>query len=258
MVYTGTGAALTYFGLNYDTYTTNNSTTASVTIEGLKKIMVSYKENFRQTYYQWWEEPTQTTVTFEPTLKACNTWNDYYIKYSNTGTGFFYYSDFCGITKPPPTMKELLAEAIKQRMAPSIIVRNKHLSPTLDIREIRARETLQRVVGEVKYRDFLKKGYVSAFNRKSGRTYQIFPGHGMTRVYEKGRMIQKLCVVLTGDFPPTDSVIIRYLMALKDEKTLWTLSNKHVATQQSNKGIEIPTEKNLINIFQNLKKKVAA
>ena len=86
---------------------------------------------------------------------------------------------------------------------------------SVDIREQRARETLMRLIGQERYFKFLKTGFVSAFNRVSGRVYQIFPGNGITKVFENGQLTARLCVVLNQDFPPTDSIIMRYLLAIK-------------------------------------------
>jgi len=96
-----------------------------------------------------------------------------------------------------------------------------------DVKELRARETLRSVIGENKYKSFLKKGFVSVQNPKSKRIYQIYPGHDLTFVYEKGIMIERLCVHLRQGFPPTDSLIVRYLMAINNEEQLWKLANKH-------------------------------
>ena len=92
-----------------------------------------------------------------------------------------------------------------------------------DIREQRARATLRRVVGDAKFRSFLKTGFVTV-QGPSGLTYQIFPGHGITRVFDHGKPVERLCVVLRGDFAPTDSVITRFLMLLNDEAQFRSLA----------------------------------
>jgi hypothetical protein len=99
--------------------------------------------------------------------------------------------------------------------------------PTVtDVRETRARETLLRVLGEDKFKRFLKHGFVSV-RAKSGLVYQIFPGHGITNVYEDGEKVERLCVVLRGNFPPTDSLIMRYLLILNDERDFRSHAIKH-------------------------------
>ena len=53
--------------------------------------------------------------------------------------------------------------------------------------------------------------------------------------YRDGKKTECLCVVLQGGFPPTDSLIMRYLMILNDENGFRALANKqsiaHVAPQ---------------------------
>jgi len=89
--------------------------------------------------------------------------------------------------------------------------------------------------------------------------YQIFPGHGITCVYENGKMIERLCVVLRGDFPPTDSVIVRYLMALNNEDQLWGLAIKHgVSTYRPSANIRVADARPLTEIYADLQgRKVA-
>jgi hypothetical protein len=48
----------------------------------------------------------------------------------------------------------------------------------------------------------------------------------MTIVWHKGKMVEKLCVYLPN-FPDTDQLIMRYLMALNNESQLRSLSNIH-------------------------------
>ena len=127
---------------------------------------------------------------------------------------------------PQKTAQDRLREIIANRQAPNQF-RRESPGRTTDNREARARETLRQVVGEEQYRNFLRAGFVSASNSKSGRIYQIFGGTKFVNVYEHGRMIERLCVYLTGDFPPTDQIIVRYLMALNNEDELWKIAIKH-------------------------------
>ena len=151
-------------------------------------------------------------------------------------------------TKPP---KEKLKDIIKNRCSPRIITTRKSLSKTEDIREQRARETLKRVIGENKFINFIKNGFVT-IKAKSGLVYQIFPGHGITSVYNKGQMVERLCVVLKGDFPPTDSLIMRFLLILNNEEQFRSFAIKHGV--YNNKMQEIITEnKNLVELFKEVK-----
>lgn len=118
-----------------------------------------------------------------------------------------------------------LREMIQARQAPLILGTRRPVPQRIDERERRARDTLRRLVGEAQYRRFLAHGFITA-RGKSGKIYQIRPGYGMTAVYSStGKPIEKLCVVLRGNFPPTDQLITRFLMILNDEEHFRSLAN---------------------------------
>jgi len=168
----------------------------------------------------------------------------------------------------PIDPKQRLREIIRQRTGPGIIVvdsKRRSIRTTQDVREIRARQTLARMIGPDRFRRFLKDGFITAHNRTSGRVYQIFTGHELTKVYENGRQIAKLCVVLKGNFAPTDTLIVRYLMCLNDEKRFWEIADQGSATRQYTGGLilppsvqkEVEAPKPLTEIFEGIKQKVA-
>lgn len=202
-----------------------NSITANTYNQIVKGWVKSTSATDTETGYfplrcQWTAETADTTTT------GCS--------WKTLATNGIWYSIGDGtsdwqIHKYLPTPQERLRDIIRKRHAPGIIVveSKRPMSPTPDIREQRARETLCRLIGQERFMRFLKQGFISARNRRSGKVYQIFPGHGITRVFENGNLIARLCVVLKGDFPPTDSIIVRYLMALNDEEQLWALAIKH-------------------------------
>ena len=108
--------------------------------------------------------------------------------------------------------------AIRRRHQPLITSSKRPVGTAVDVREQRARATLCRLIGTQSYQRFLASGFISVRSPRSGKVYQIFPGHGITKVYQHGKLQERLCVVLNGGFPPTDSLIVRYLMILNDEK----------------------------------------
>ncbi len=128
----------------------------------------------------------------------------------------------------PLSLEDRIRDIITQRHAPAV-VRNEYrkaLPHTTDIRELRARETLRRVIGDDKFQRLVRDGFVSV-RGKDNLHYQIFPGHGITCVFDKGKMIERLCVILKGDFPPTDSIIMRYLMLLNNPAQFRSFAIKH-------------------------------
>jgi len=155
-----------------------------------------------------------------------------------------------GVTPRKP--EDRLKEIIQQRQAPAFLRSRTVIEPTEDIREVRARETLLRVLGQQKFRSFVKNGFVSV-RAKSGLVYQIFPGHGITSVYRDGVKVERLCVVLKGRFPPTDSLIMRYLLILNDEQDFRSHAISHSVSQNRTTERQVDVRP-LPEIYREIKK----
>lgn len=167
--------------------------------------------------------------------------------------GIYYNTNVPGyLATPAKTLEQRIKELLRQRIAPPIYTHAKPLGFTKDLREIRARETLHRVLGDDRYKSFLKKGFISVI-AKSGLIYQIFPGHDFTKVYNRGIMVDRYCVVLQGGFPPTDSLIMRYLLILNNEKMFESLAHKHGAVQPHDVSVQNDS-RSLLEIFKEYKK----
>jgi hypothetical protein len=131
-----------------------------------------------------------------------------------------------------PKPGERLREIIRARQAPLYLPSHrKLLLPTQDDRELRARAAFRRIVGEHNWRTYCAKGYVSV-RAKSGRVYQIFAGRDVTRVYENGRLTERLCVQLADEYPATDAILMRYVLVLSDEATFRRVANHTIARYQ--------------------------
>jgi hypothetical protein len=148
-----------------------------------------------------------------------------------------------------------IRELIRARQAPLVIVPHRAVDP-MDDREFRARETLRRMIGEKAFQDYMRKGFTSV-RAKSGRVYQIFPGHQNTVVWENGQVIQNLCVDLRGGFAPTDSVIMRLILVQTDEEDFWAKSNKFAAYPRSKQEQRTIDFRPLPEIFAELKAQAA-
>lgn len=150
---------------------------------------------------------------------------------------------------PKATPADRLKAIMAARIAPAIHLRRQPIVSLGDVREQRARETLRRVIGEDRFRRFLASGFVSV-RAKSGMVYQIHPGHGLTKVYRDGKMIEQLCVVLSGNFPPTDSIIMRYLLILNDEVFFRSKANVSGPTQTTVRTRQDLPQQNLAELFR--------
>lgn len=183
-------------------------------LETNKKIAYKVYSDISTAFFNESNSRTETMASnyFEYDVTA----NDY-----DTGTTAFYspiyYKDgglaYTPVVAPPG---ERIRQMIRDRMGPAIRRSRTSLSIAMDVREERARQTLRRVIGEQAFRKFVRDGFITVVP-KSGLTYRIYPGYGITEVYDKGIMVDRLCVVLQGNFPPTDSLLMRYLLILNDE-----------------------------------------
>ena len=204
-----------------------------------QKLWHNYEDDTVTGYYQW--NIANTATTFYRVL--------------TTGDGYCL-SDSDWVTTPPKplTISERLRQIIQSRHAPAIIIRSNRqaVKAQVELREQRARETLRSILGDERFRRFVCNGFVSV-QAKSGRTYQIYPGHGMTIVYDRGKPIEKLCVVLRGDFAPTDSLITRYLMILNDEQQFRTFANIHQASPRVRHSTRQVDSRSLPQILAGLK-----
>ena len=219
--------------------------------------------------YGSWEGTSTTDCNVRKYFyNGANTWHTVEIGFGGNCTT---YPVKYQVLREHKTPQDRIREIISSRSAPAFL-RHGQQSDIWNPRkflperivpekELRARETLRLVVGEEMYRSYLKRGFVTVQNPKSKNVYQIYPGHGLTFVYNNGVMIQRLCVYLKGDFPPTDAMIVRYLMAINNEDQLWKLANKHGPIKSKAnvaKFVGLPIEGNLVEIMRELKAKEAA
>lgn len=213
-----------------------------------------------------WEKLLRESEAYCRSGVSVSPYSDYVesltLKYRNlvgtAGSAYKYvysYKDLPHVAAGPRPA-ERLKQIIQSRVAPAVHGSRRALPSAARLTEVRARETLCRVIGQTAFRRFLKNGFVSV-KAKSGRVYQIFPAQGFTRVYLHGELIEKLCVVLGGDFPPTDSLIMRYLLILNDEDDFRNYAIRHSVTAFT--STPVPADQRpLPEIFASLKAKAAA
>lgn len=133
-----------------------------------------------------------------------------------------------GVQSPVLSPELQIRDIIRSRTRFVTISRRRPVKSASAINEIRARQTLKRLIGESRFHRYISDGFLSV-KAKSGRVYQIFAGTRMTNVYQQGKMIERLCVELLGNYPPTDALIMRYLLILDDEAAFRTQCNVHNA-----------------------------
>ena len=172
-------------------------------------------------------------------------------------SGAVYYTTITDSSQVyrPPIIKDRysrLRDIIRSRMSPYIQSKSTPIGHAKNEAEIKARETVRRILGEVKYREYIKKGFVTL--RKGIKTYVIKPGHGITEMYINGELKKRLCLVLQGDFPPTDYFIMRYLILENNEELFLHKSIEHpVYNSSRNYTPRSKYDGSLINIWKNIR-----
>lgn len=260
MEYNGVRMPVEIFGSNSSTITaiTNNYVKLTSLSGGTSTCYTGHKTC---TVWTDWDNDDSTCNTwpysYMPTSASCT--NTFTIKAQWGNEEFVVYEGW-GKQKYTPiqkTPKERLKEILQSRHAPVILSSRKPLLTPKDMREVRARETLFRLIGEDKFQKFLKDGFITV-RAKSGLSYQIFPAHGITGVYQDGVQVERLCVVLRGDFPPTDSLIMRYLIILNDENRFRGYAIKHNVIVKQQPRVISSDDQSLSEIFRNLKARKVA
>lgn len=234
LIYRGTGGTFMYKG-------TDASTTD---IEwGIKSIETNITTQFENYIWQGYSDSSSCTFNYSPTVSV-----EWDIKYP-----WKYDVDFGrGDVRTP---RERLRDILRQRRAPAIHVRRQAINPIVEQREQRARETLRVFIGEQRFRQFQKNGFIT-IRAKSGLVYQIFPGSKTTKVYKDGEYVENLCVVMKGNFPPTDSIIMRFLMILNDETEFRKMAGRHHVSRHQ-RNLPIVDSRPLPEIYRELRKNVA-
>lgn len=176
-----------------------------------------------------WDSTTQIKTWYFKAQTSATTVQKY--SYAQVQFDNITYSGYCNTECKsiyfPLTPQERIKEILRQRRFPNIQTRLGRFGHArlLDVRETRARDTLRSVIGDQRYRRFLRDGFVSVTNPVSGRRYQI-PSNSTVKVFENGQQIDSLCILLKGNFTPADRVITLYLLALNNEARLWKMGNR--------------------------------
>lgn len=176
----------------------------------------------------------------------------YVIRFNDSTVPVIFDSTDYWVNLAPRSPSDALRDIIKSRCAPRVLT-SKGVAKPQDVREMRARQTLRRILGDAEFRRFLKKGFISV-KAKSGLVYQLFPGYRMAKVYKDGQLIESICIQLPSDFPPTDTLIMRYFMVLHNEEEFRKIGNICAAYGGSfSPYLEPERPQSLTEIFRNLK-----
>lgn len=108
--------------------------------------------------------------------------------------------------------------------------------------ELTALQLLRQLVGQDEFRRYLRYGFI-VVQGMSGLRYQIDRKRHNIVVWADTGKVDNLCCYLRGDFPPTDSVITRMLMAERDELELWRRGNSRAGRDVTFEQLQALNEK---------------
>lgn len=217
----------------------DQKTKASLDV-GLTEIIKDYTRNKKEVYTaaatDIWDTDTNTKYNIV-TSAGNDLWynvpdNDNTITMTGKAGLYIYADDNTStiasgnvLNLKPPTKEERFRQQLRQRLMPQILFRRFGVGRTTKDSEKKAREALRAIIGEVRFKRYLKHGFLTV-RGVSGHVYQVFPGHRMTHVWKDGKPVEKLCIVFCdSSVPPTDSVIMRLLMILDSEEEFRRQSN---------------------------------
>jgi hypothetical protein len=122
-------------------------------------------------------------------------------------------------------LKGMIQNTIKANLCIHMKSRAEPLPLGIQESEQTALETLREMVSEQEFRNYLRYGFLLV-NGKSGRVYQIFRHKQHTKVWDRGVLVEEVCVRINWrDIPPTDNVIAFKVMVETSEELFRSRGN---------------------------------
>ena len=145
---------------------------------------IAYHNNesaIRDMYYRRIGTPSSYTVGIDYGNETCCS-TATTVTYDRDSITWERLDDFDGCrwerrqVQPSRSPGDRLRDIMQSRQAPMLIVpRRQKILTKADVREERARETLRRILGQDRFRRFLRDGFIS-LKAESGKFYQLFTG----------------------------------------------------------------------------------
>jgi hypothetical protein len=193
-------------------------------IENDHDYFSSFKEEYNKrtswnyTPYQPKEESFIRSMEYDPTSGRIDI---------DLETCHFTYSDYPYMASPANLVAIVDLKKNQIRNNLTIIVKSR-ANPICNVpkNELAAIETLREMITETEFRKYIKHGFILV-RGLSGRVYQIFRNKEHTKVWEKGKLVEEVCVRIKRNLkvPPTDNVIAFRTMVLCDEGEFKKLGN---------------------------------
>lgn len=140
-------------------------------------------------------------------------------------TCFYTYLNNHGTVEEDPYDILNKRQQFKNNLIVSVDSRARPIKRVPDNEQV-AIETLREIITEAEYRKYVTHGFILVKGR-SGRVYQIFRDKDHTKVWEKGQLVEEVCVRLErgSGVPLTDNVIAFRTMVLYSENEFRKLGN---------------------------------
>jgi hypothetical protein len=130
----------------------------------------------------------------------------------------------CCTNDQPKTLKDIIKKTIWENINVGVIHRSK-IFHNLSSSEWQALETLREMITEKDFRKYLKQGFILV-RGPSGLIYQVFRNNQHIKVWDKGNLIEEICVrIQSGDVPLTDNIIAFKTIIETDENEIHQLGN---------------------------------
>jgi hypothetical protein len=150
---------------------------------------------------------TTTNSTANPSLYWDDTYSSYHIS---------YYEE--------PSKEQLIRAKIRENLNFLVKTTRSSLENNVTPQEMKARNTLRDMITEKEWRRYVTNRFIMV-KGASGRWYQIFENQEWLRVYEQGKLIDRICIHTAKDCPPTDHVINLKVLIETDENIVWKEGN---------------------------------
>jgi len=191
---------------------------------------------------------TGVTFTVSGTAGSCSSFFDRGIPVSMDEMGNYRigeYQEIDAIT--------LMKEAIKKNSKIVVARSRSSLKRAVPQNEMKARDTLHDMLSESDWRRYVANGFIMV-KAQSGKWYQIFNDRKRLKVYEKGVLVEEICIHSDDSCPPTDHVINMKVMVEIDEESLRKGGN--ISASVNPLVIAYGAERkpsNLVDLFNRLK-----
>lgn len=130
------------------------------------------------------------------------------------------------LMEPEERERYMKREKLRANLRVNIRARGTGIPSDVPENEQAALELVREMVSEEQFRRYLKHGFVMV-RGASGDMYQVFRGHGHTRVWRNGVFVEEVCVQIrhAHKCPPSDYVLARMMMIENDEQAFRRAGN---------------------------------